>query len=385
MSFVVLRHALATIIGRIVHHFQVIRAHRHYSEVIALDDELQRFIDNLPPHFSMQPDTSLDKTEEYIPLHRYLLITEILFVRISLHRPYLLRRLDSERYARSRRACFNSAILDYEVRQAYRRTQSKEMLTRVSNAYREFSTAMIAGIYLVLDPNGKDADVMHAIMDTFMSDHEGAENLDDTTSRELKIVEFLKSKASQAGTRAYNGRKMSVDCGSSHPSEQSLDAQANLLLSLQQSRGLNGHRQNGDLSLQRSQYAANGHFGIDGAHLTNGHLPPQSPTFQRVQNDMIGISRTSPAGSGSPGADDDSSAQSLLDHWVNTVNNPPPLMDGFMNGAWGAFATGSADASNWLNTPYLLNDAAMTTTGVEVADCSFWENLVNQIRGGSIQ
>lgn len=384
MSFVVLRHHLAAIIGRIVHHFQVIRAHRHYSEVIALDDELQRFIDNLPPHFSMQPDTSLDKTEEYIPLHRYLLITEILFVRISLHRPYLLRRLDTDRYARSRRACFNSAIMDYEVRQAYRRTKTKEMLMRVSNSYREFSTAMIAGIYLVLDPNGKDADVMHAILDTFMTDHEGAENIDDTTSRELKIVEFLKAKASQAGTRAHHGRKSSVDAGSSHPSEQSMDAQANLLLSLQQSRGMAGSRPNGDLSLQRPQYI-NGHYGMDGVPLTNGHLPPQSPTLQRVvQNDLMAISRNSPAGSGSPGAEDDS-AQSLLDHWVNTVNNPPPVVDGFMNGAWGAFATGSADASQWLNTPYLMGDGSMTTTGVEVADCSFWETLVNQIRGGPPQ
>jgi hypothetical protein len=272
--------------------------------------------------------------------------------------------------------------MDFEVRQAYRRTQTKEMLTRVSNAYREFSTAMIAGIYLVLDPNGKDADVMHAILDTFMADHEGTENLDDTTRRELKIVEFLKAKASQAGNRVHHGRKMSVDASSSHPSEQSMDAQANLLLSLQQSRGLGpGPRQNGDITLQRPQFV-NGHYGMDGTALANGHIP-QSPTLQRVQNDMIAASRNSPAGSGSPGAEDDP-AQSLLDHWVNTVNNPPPLMDGFMNGAWGAFATGSADASQWLNTPYLMNDASMTN-GVEVADCSFWETLVNQIRGGPVQ
>ena len=244
---------------------------------------------------------------------------------------------------------------------------------------------MIAGIYLVLDPNGKDADVMHAILDTFMSDHEGVEDLDDTTRRELKIVEFLKTKASQAGTRVPNGRKLSVDASSSHPSEQSMDAQANLLLSLQQSRnGFLNQRQNGEVPMQRATYVApTGHYNMDGT-MTNGHLVPQSPTFHRVQNDMIAASRGSPAGSGSPGAEDDS-AQSLLDHWVNNVNNPPPLMDGFVNGAWGAFATGSADASGWLNTPYLIGDSSMTTTGVEVSDCSFWETLVNQIRGGPMQ
>jgi hypothetical protein len=143
MTFVILRHALAGIIGRMVHHFQKIRVTSHYSEVTTVDDELLRFIQTLPPHFSLDPDRSLDNTLTYIPVHRFLLITEIMFVRISLHRPYLLRKLGTDRYQRSRVACFESALTDFKVRQAFRETTAKESQHSLSNAYREFQTAMI--------------------------------------------------------------------------------------------------------------------------------------------------------------------------------------------------------------------------------------------------
>jgi len=234
MTFVILRHALATIIGRMVHHFQKVRHTSHqYADVLALDDELQRFIDTLPRHFAFNPDKSLDAIQDYIPVHRFLLTTEILFVRISLHRPYLLRRLDSDRYIRSRRSCFQSALTDFEVRQAFRKSVSKSVLESMSNAYREFQTAMISGIYLVLEPKGADAERMHAILDSFLKDHEGMNELEETTRRELKIIEFLKSKASLAQeshiTRHTHSRNGSAG-------DHSMDAQANLLLSLQQSR-----------------------------------------------------------------------------------------------------------------------------------------------------
>ncbi|KAJ7241472.1 hypothetical protein C8J57DRAFT_1561319 [Mycena rebaudengoi] len=41
MTYVILRHQLAAIIGRMVHHLQQLRTTCHYSEVVALDDELQ--------------------------------------------------------------------------------------------------------------------------------------------------------------------------------------------------------------------------------------------------------------------------------------------------------------------------------------------------------
>lgn len=383
--------------------FQRVRIQNHYSEVLALDDDLQKFIDGLPAHFSFYPDTSLDVTEEYsyIPLHRYLLTTEILFVRISLHRPFILRRLDSDRYARSRRACFTAALQDFEVRQAYRRTQAKDVLRMVGNAYREFQTAMISGIYLVLDPNGQDAVAMHVILDSFLKDHEGmtAEVLDDTTRREIKIIEFLKNKALQAETK--NGHRVPINASPTSASDQSTDTQANanLLLSLQQSRNAHiQHTRSASETSPRTRAAFQPLSGASAASLLSnvgaGTLP-QSPTFQRVQAQTTTVSsRQSPAGSHSPSADEDMSAQNMLDHWCNAVTNPPPLLlDSFAgnssslsSGQWGTLSTGvTGGVADWLNTPYLLNSDSGMSNGLEGADYNYWKSLVNTIRGGPLQ
>src|ERR1700753_3496812 len=79
MTFVILRHQLAQIIGRICHHFQQVRHKSHYSEVIALEEELSRFASSLPPQFTLDPDTSLDEARPYLPVHRFLVLTEIMF------------------------------------------------------------------------------------------------------------------------------------------------------------------------------------------------------------------------------------------------------------------------------------------------------------------
>ncbi|EJD00992.1 uncharacterized protein FOMMEDRAFT_169200 [Fomitiporia mediterranea MF3/22] len=417
MTFVILRHKLAYIIGKMVHYFQRCRIQNHYSEVLALDDDLQKFVDTLPPHFSINPDTSLDRVEQYsyIPVHRYLLITEIHFVRMSLHRPYILRRLDSDRYVRSRRACFSAAIMDFDVRRSFRRTQSKNVLRTVSNAYREFQTAMISGIYLVLEPNGKEADIMHLILDTFLRDHEGhgPDELDETTRRELKIVELLKNKALQAKSQGGAARRsITGDVSSGPPADQGTDAQANanLLLSLQQSRSALQHTRSSSESAAASpstrqfpSLTTKGMIPTSGAPpvlvggvSANGMGPlPHSPTLQRLQAQTSGVgSRHSPVGTGSPSENEDMSAQNMLDHWCNAVTNPPPLpLDQFVgnnnslsSGQWGTLSTGvSGGPADWLNTPYLLNSDSGIGSGLEGADYNYWESLVNTIRGGPIQ
>ncbi|KAG8856771.1 hypothetical protein FRB96_006274 [Tulasnella sp. 330] len=212
MTYPILRHALAVIIGHIVHHFQQVRHHSHYSEVLSLDEELQRFVKNLPPHFSPEPDMSLDETHPFIPVHRFLITCEVYFVRISLHRPYILRKLNSDRFAASRQACIDSARKDFEVRQAFKRSMPLSVISALGGAYREFQSAMISGIALVIDPHGSDSAAMHEVMDTFLSDHgvgEGVppvlKEVDETTRRELKIIQFLSEKAKNAEKRESEG------------------------------------------------------------------------------------------------------------------------------------------------------------------------------------
>jgi hypothetical protein len=378
MTFVILRHQLAGIIGRIVHHFQQVREKSHYSEVVALDDELLKFVTRLPPHFALQPDKSLDETSNYIPVHRFLLITEILFVRISLHRPYLLRRLKTDRYARSRAACFESAIKDFEVRQAFREVMPKETRESLSNAYREFQTAMISGIYFVIEPRGRDAAAMHAILDGFMKDHEGMREMDETTRRELKTIEFLKNKASQVENQGESSRVTSSMAVDTTTLPKGSEHQAHLLLGLQQSIPTSSPPRPFPSLL--SIPIADPHVQSPSVPFSNtGHIS-QSPTFQRLQQTSHGEYVNSPTGSGSPNAEDESTAQSLLDHWCNTVSNAP--IDATTGGMiWGG--PGGADFSGWVGTtqtmagtdPRLLN-------GLDGSDWNYWEALVNQIQRG---
>lgn len=397
MTFVILRHGLAYLIGKIVHFFQRVRIQNHYSDVLGLDEQLQRFIDTLPPHFGFHPDTSLDGEEgyDYIPIHRYLLTTEILFVRISLHRPYFLRRLDSDRFARSRQAVFNAALQDFEVRQAFRKRYPKEVLQTVSNAYREFQTAMISGIYLVLDRNGKDAKAMHAILDSFLKDHDDRDDIDVTTRREINIIEMLKKNASQR-----EHRSTSRPTQSPASMDQSRDAQAKLLLNLQEPRNptlLDNQNMSGAISSTPVLLPSYNNPLAMTVPPTSTRpipfigpmLPPahQSP-WQRMQNDIPATSRHSPSGSGS--GEEDMSAQLMLDQWYSAVTNPPMLSDGFVNGTLsnGEYASypGAMGDVSWMNAPHVSNGDTSLQGGLEGADYSYWLTLVNQLHGrGPVQ
>ncbi|KAJ3570396.1 hypothetical protein NP233_g4431 [Leucocoprinus birnbaumii] len=360
MTFVILRHHLAAIIGRIVHHFQQVRERSHYSEVMTLDDDILKFTSNLPPHYSLNPDTSLDDAHPFVPIHRFLLLTEILFVRISLHRPYLLKRLSSERFNRSRVACFESAIKDYEIRQAFRDSVPKETQSALSNAYREFQTAMVSGFYFILEPRGKYSDQMHAILDGFLKDHEGMHEMDETTRRELKTIEFLRAKASQVESLHEAQRVAIVE--SAKPEQQ-----AQLLLSLQKPvSSAKNYPSILSIGLKDS--------GPQSPTLSVPNHVTQSPTFQRLQSHDYA---NSPTTSNSPHADDESTAQSLLDHWCNTVSNAPiDASTGAMS--WGA--TGG-EFPAWLgSTNSSVAPDLRLLTGLEGSDWHYWETLVNQIQ-----
>ncbi|EIM88461.1 uncharacterized protein STEHIDRAFT_95677 [Stereum hirsutum FP-91666 SS1] len=376
MSFVILRHTLAEIIGRIVHHFQQVRQHSHYSEVLALDDELIKFVHALPPHFSLQPDTSMDETIPCIPSHRFLLITEVLFVRISLHRPYLLRRLTSDRYLRSRKACFESAQKDFEIRQAFRKTVSNDLADSLHSAYREFQGAMISGIYLVLEPRGRQAETMHAILDFFLKEHEGLREMDETTRRELKIIEFLKMKASQAeeeaGTNGIpheNGSKGPLGFSIGSPSYPSLHVNTSTV----------SPRMAADVTSPKA-----------------ATFYQQQPAIQRIQQQSAPSEGHETSKSGSPSMDDESgAAQNLLDAWYNSVSSGavsggPGVggsgvdgVTGLVGLPWGGQGFGNSDLTGWFGptaTAPGVDPTAMPM--LDGSDWNYWENLVNEIRGG---
>ena len=125
--FVAIRHELARLTGKIVEHFQNLASPRRYADVVALDEELEKFRREIPDIYRMDrgedgsctgTDKAFDDVCPWLPLHRYLLNIEYHYVRIALHRPYVLR--NSEKYSHSRAAAFESAKTDKMVRHTYR-------------------------------------------------------------------------------------------------------------------------------------------------------------------------------------------------------------------------------------------------------------------------
>ena len=346
MTLVILRHGLAKIIGGMVHHFQQVQKPTHYSEVLKLDGELNTFWEKLPPHFSYQPDKSLDEKLPFLVTHRFLLLTEVMFVKIMLHRPYMLR---SDRYIQSRNACFDAALKYFNIRQDFRAVNDSFITTHL----REFQAAMIASIYLILNPNGSDASTMNAIVDVFLQDHRDMQQMDETAAREVKTIEFLKSRAAQ--------RADIKSSGSTQPSEEPPN-DAHLLLGL--------HRPK-----------------IPGSIVRNV-AQPATPTSTRATSsplpaNMFALQASPANGISSP--EEDLTAQSLLDHWCNSIS-ASSLMDesGVTTGLPWNITLGADDHSGWFapNVVSVASPQPWTSTGAG-SDMSYWQTLVDQLRTGT--
>lgn len=381
MTYVVLRHTLSGIMGRMVHHFQK-TSPRQYAEVLALDDELLKFIQSLPPFYSLDPDTSLDDSHYYIPAHRYLLVTEILFVRITLHRPYLLRRLGSDKYVRSRNACFECAMKDFLIRRRFLNTGAiKDVRDPVTSAYREFQAAMISGIYLVLYPKGKNAETMHMVLDNFIEEHD--RDQDNTTKRELKIIQFLKSKAQLIAKGSPKPEDAQVPLTASPTAmadRPHTDAQ--LLLQLSSPRGY---------PMNTPQVAGPAFPAGTTGSPSMANLSPSStyptPPYGAPHPSVQSIQRSdsqSQSGGGSPSHEDET-AQSLLDQWCNVFTGAPTVegMAGTQSIPWSASGVG-----DW--SGIMATGAPVGTPGnppqpdADGSDWSYWESLINQIRSGPV-
>ena len=73
--------------GRIAHHYHKVRGQGPYSNVLALEEELKKYIASLPPCYDLiNPDMSFDEVRPYVPMHRFLVNIIILFHLTKAHR-----------------------------------------------------------------------------------------------------------------------------------------------------------------------------------------------------------------------------------------------------------------------------------------------------------
>ncbi|OWZ26228.1 hypothetical protein C361_07060 [Cryptococcus neoformans Tu259-1] len=304
--FLILRKKLAVVIGKIVHHFQKLNEPAQYSDVEKLQQELDLFVEQLPPHFRMHdPDKSLDSVHFWLPVHRFMLLTEVLVTTIILHRPWLLRKLSSNRYAASRTACFEAAKLDFQIRQDFQRVPDFKLFA-ITGQFRMFNSAMIAGISAIIDPRGPDSDQMRKILTTFLEDNPWHEvsTKDATTRKEVQIIQTLSRRAAKIFEDSF---------GPGEPAAHDKDSAA-LLLALRQSNDSSTHSNAYPKGVQPEDAPTPGGPGLMQHRMMlppRAWGPPPGVTFAPVHHGGI---NQSPA---STGSHEDDHSQKLLDHWIN--------------------------------------------------------------------
>lgn len=282
---------------------------------------------------------------------------------------------------------------------------------------------------------------MHNILDTFLRDHIGLYEKDETTNRELKIIELLKSKSVSVAaggpihsppmprkreleedTRISALRSTSNESiGNGSGSSQHHPAEARILLELGQSRSRN---ENGNGNGNGNGVRGLSTYGSDSA-MAGASSAASSPAWdsrplnQMRTNDgistpaagamngfnasnlgMIDVSNASPL-------DEEESAQRLLDNWVNHAQvdsvggatfgsmggiDSLGIGPGALNGGGWASMGGTDMSENGGYTGLAPSRAESVDGGymglppgaAGLADAStdwnYWETLVNSIR-----
>lgn len=169
-----------------------------YNVILQLDEELLKFKATLPPCFQLDnPDLTHDSALTYLSTHRYFLSTEFYFVRITLHRPYLiLGKSHSTKYTPSRVAAIESAKADLVARKQYQARAVTRPNKLSAGSYRIMTSLMILGIALVLTPTGAEADDLRGFLD------EHTTGVDEATVRELAVLELFKQGANEVSNNS---------------------------------------------------------------------------------------------------------------------------------------------------------------------------------------
>ena len=195
--------------GRIAYHTFAVQL-PDYTTVLSLDRELLSWQDSLPSFFSMtNPDTSLDKEYPYLFVQRHLLACEWYYTRITLNRPYLLRRRPQDgRYAYSKTAAIESATADLLNRRAFVLAEGHLVIN--SGGYRVLNSYMVIGVTIKLDPQSPQADELRNLLNVVSGRSPDTNGVisEPLVKEELAIVEFLTAKSTPAMSKQPSHERM---------------------------------------------------------------------------------------------------------------------------------------------------------------------------------
>ncbi|EMD63671.1 hypothetical protein COCSADRAFT_200210 [Bipolaris sorokiniana ND90Pr] len=138
---------------------------------------------------SRQPDyQSTIASKTLIPWNRLYLHSMYHSVRVTLHRPYLLRQSITGRFRYSHDACISSACADVAMRVNYLQHLGPHHL---------FNSALVLGIIAVKDPHSDQCDAILEDLTACCDIQRGDIWLDEFSLAEVKIIELCIKKSKQ--------------------------------------------------------------------------------------------------------------------------------------------------------------------------------------------
>ncbi|KPI43710.1 putative transcriptional regulatory protein [Cyphellophora attinorum] len=194
VTYLVFQQHLSRISGRI--HDECFNltpgaARATYDKVIAFDEALQDWSRTLPSYFALKrTDYSLDELHPYLVWHRLYLHSAYHFIRVTLHRSYVLLPSITDRYKASREACIASACADLTARLTLHQPSMADRIRFNVAAHSLFNSALVLGVIAVRDPRSERTQAILEDLRAFCA----KQNEDPWTNQfelaEIKVVEL---------------------------------------------------------------------------------------------------------------------------------------------------------------------------------------------------
>lgn len=202
-----------------------------YQDLLTIDRTLDAYMAALPAHFSLDPTKTNDALERKYPrlkVYRQIIIAQVSFVRITMHRPFMLKALRKKKhpYRYSWQRCVDTAVQDLRARKMWTRTfNPSEQRQMFVGAWALFNSAVVLGLSILIsvdmaevpDPDTYQEYIGHLqeCVETLQADLD--QGRDDAVSRrERRIMDSLLARldactsAAAAGTTAATSTRPKV-------------------------------------------------------------------------------------------------------------------------------------------------------------------------------
>jgi len=127
-----------------------------YQDLLTIDRALDTYMNHLPAHFSLDPTRTNDALERKYPrlkVYRQNIIAQVSFVRITMHRPFMLKALRRRKhpYRYSWQRCVDTAVQDLRARKMWTRTfNPSEQRQMFIGAWALFNSAVVLGLSILI-------------------------------------------------------------------------------------------------------------------------------------------------------------------------------------------------------------------------------------------